>query len=88
MLFRVKGRIVHQRLDRVSPLAVPIMLEISKEPVFGEARTDILADAAEALIREAMGEPPLAAEPTQPLPKHRPPAQHAIGPRARARRHG
>jgi ATP-dependent Lhr-like helicase len=56
MLFRVKDRIVHQRLDRVSPLAVPIMLEISKEPVFGEARTDILADATEALIREAMGE--------------------------------
>ena len=58
MLLRVKGRIVHQRLERVSPLAVPIMLEISKEPVFGEAQTDILADAAEALIREAMGEEP------------------------------
>ena len=55
MLLRVKGRIVHQRLRRVSPLAVPIMLEISKEPVLGEARSDILAEAAEALIREAMG---------------------------------
>ena len=55
MLSRVRGRIVHQRLDRVSPLAVPIMLEISKEPIFGEARTDILADAADELIREAMG---------------------------------
>jgi hypothetical protein len=52
---------MHQRLTRVSPLAVPIMLEISKEQVPGEARTDILADAAEALIREAMGEPPLEA---------------------------
>jgi ATP-dependent Lhr-like helicase len=59
MLFRVKGRIVHQRLERVSPLAVPIMLEISKEQVPGEARSEILAEAAEALIREAMGEPPL-----------------------------
>jgi ATP-dependent Lhr-like helicase len=58
MLYRVKDRIVHQRLERVSPLAVPIMLEISKEPVFGEAQTDILADAADALIREAMGEEP------------------------------
>ncbi len=56
MLFRVKGRIMHQRLERVSPLAVPVMLQIGKEPVFGEAQTDILADAAEALIREAMGE--------------------------------
>jgi ATP-dependent Lhr-like helicase len=59
MLFRVKGRIMHQRLTRVSPLAIPIMLQIGKEPVFGEAQTDILADAAEALIREAMdGEAP------------------------------
>jgi ATP-dependent Lhr-like helicase len=56
MLYRVKGRIVHQRLDRVSPLAVPVMLQIGREPVFGEAQTDILADASEALIREAMGE--------------------------------
>jgi ATP-dependent Lhr-like helicase len=56
MLFRVKGRIMHQRLERVSPLALPVMLEIGREPVFGEAQTDILADAAEELIREAMGE--------------------------------
>jgi ATP-dependent helicase Lhr and Lhr-like helicase len=56
MLFRVKGRIMHQRLTRVSPLAVPVMLQIGKEPVFGEAQNDILADAADALIREAMGE--------------------------------
>jgi ATP-dependent Lhr-like helicase len=67
MLFRVKDRIVHQRLDRVSPLAVPIMLEISKEPVFGEARTDILADATAALIREAMGEEAaIEAQPSTP----------------------
>ncbi len=49
---------MHQRLERVSPLAVPVMLQIGKEPVFGEAQTDILADAAEALIREAMGGEP------------------------------
>ena len=58
MLSRVKGRIMHQRLTRVSPLAVPIMLEISSEPVAGEARSDILAEAAEALIREAWGKRP------------------------------
>jgi ATP-dependent Lhr-like helicase len=56
MLLRVKGRIMHQRLDRVSPLAIPVMLEIGREPVFGEAQTDILAEAADALIREAMGD--------------------------------
>jgi ATP-dependent Lhr-like helicase len=55
MLFRVKDRIVHQRLERVSPLSVPVMLEIGRESVSGEAQTDILADAAEELIREAMG---------------------------------
>ncbi|SON58337.1 ATP-dependent DNA helicase RecQ [Hartmannibacter diazotrophicus] len=55
MLSRISGRIVHKRLDRVSPLAVPIMLEIGREPVAGEAADDILADAADDLVREAMG---------------------------------
>jgi ATP-dependent helicase Lhr and Lhr-like helicase len=54
MLARVKGRIVCKRLDRVSPLAVPALLEISKEMVAGEAREDILHDAEEALIADAM----------------------------------
>jgi ATP-dependent Lhr-like helicase len=92
MLFRVKGRIVHQRLTRVSPLAVPIMLEISKEQVPGEARTEILADAAEALIREAMGEPPLESAtgiaPPRPPPPPRHPARTRSGARPRALRHG
>ena len=94
MLLRVKGRIVHQRLERVSPLAVPIMLEISKEPVFGEAQTDILADAAEALIREAMGEAPLeplaacklAAPRPRREPEHERPAWLRRGSRSPARR--
>jgi len=53
-LKRVKNRIVTLRLDRVSPLAVPAMLEISKEMVAGEAHEDILREAEEALIKEAM----------------------------------
>jgi len=53
-LKRVKNRIVTRRLDRVSPLAVPAMLEISKEMVAGEAHEDILREAEEALIKEAM----------------------------------
>ena len=56
MLFRIKGRIVHQRLTRISPLSVPIMASIGKEPVFGEAQEDILADASADLVAEAMGE--------------------------------
>ena len=31
MLARVKGRITHNPLDHVSPLAVPVMLEIGRE---------------------------------------------------------
>ena len=54
-LSRIKGRIVHKALDRISPLAIPVMLEIGKERVDGEAREDILREAAEDLIRDAMG---------------------------------
>jgi ATP-dependent helicase Lhr and Lhr-like helicase len=54
MLARVKGRIVPKRLDRVSPLAVPALLEISKEMVAGEAHEDILREAEESLIADAM----------------------------------
>jgi ATP-dependent Lhr-like helicase len=55
MLARIAGRIVHRDLDRVSPLAVPIMLEIGRELVYGEAQDQILAEAANDLIREAEG---------------------------------
>ena len=54
MLARVKHRIVTKRLDRVSPLAVPALLEISKEMVAGEAHEDILREAEESLIADAM----------------------------------
>ena len=37
MLSRIRGRIVHKALDHVSPLAVPVMLEIGRETVYGEA---------------------------------------------------
>jgi ATP-dependent Lhr-like helicase len=54
MLARVKGHIVTRNLPRVSPLAVPALLEISKEMVAGEAHEDILHEAEESLIAEAM----------------------------------
>ncbi len=54
MLSRSKGRIVHKALDHVSPLAVPVMLEIGREMVHGEAGDALLAEAAEDLVREAM----------------------------------
>jgi ATP-dependent Lhr-like helicase len=55
MLSRIRGRIMHRELDRISPLAVPIMLEIGRESVNGEANDMLLAETADALIEEAMG---------------------------------
>ena len=45
MLARVQGRITHKPLDHVSPLAVPVMLEIGREMVYGEASDALLAEA-------------------------------------------
>ena len=55
-LARIKDRIRHQSLTRVSPLSVPVLLEIGQEQVYGEARDAVLRDAADLLIREARGE--------------------------------
>lgn len=54
MLERIRGHILHKRLTQISPLAVPVMLEIGKEPVAGEAQEHVLSMAAEDLIAEAM----------------------------------
>lgn len=54
MLTRVRGRIRHVALDRVSPFAVPMMLEIGRERAPGDAASEmILAEAEEDLIAEA-----------------------------------
>jgi ATP-dependent Lhr-like helicase len=54
MLSRIKGRIVHKPLGHVSPLSVPVMLEIGRETIYGEAADSLLAEAADELIRDAM----------------------------------
>jgi len=54
MLVRIRGRIDHVPLSRVSPLAVPVMLEIGRERVGGEASEALLAEAEDELIREAL----------------------------------
>jgi len=54
LLKRIRGQIVHRALDTVSPLAVPVMLEIGKESVYGEADDALLAEAEDELIDEAM----------------------------------
>ena len=55
LLTRVKSRINHADLDRVSPLAVPVMLEIGRETVARDATEATLKSASDALIAEAMG---------------------------------
>jgi ATP-dependent Lhr-like helicase len=55
-LQRIRGRIRHIALDRVSPLAVPAMLEIGRERVPGDASEALLREAVEELIAEAMGD--------------------------------
>ena len=54
-LQRIRGRIRHIPLTRVSPLAVPVMLEIGRESIPGDASEALLREAAEELIAEAMG---------------------------------
>jgi ATP-dependent helicase Lhr and Lhr-like helicase len=60
MLARVRGKIVHMALSRVSPLAVPVLLEIGRESVRTGADEEAMLAEAEAIIAEATGgaEPP------------------------------
>jgi ATP-dependent Lhr-like helicase len=53
-LERISGRIRHIALSRVSPLAVPVMLEIGRESVAGEASETLLRETVEELIAEAL----------------------------------
>ena len=56
-LRRIEGRIRHQPLSRLSPLSLPILLEIGKEAVAGFAREDLLREAAAmSLITEPVEE--------------------------------
>ncbi len=69
MLGRVAGRVRHVRLSRVSPLAVPVLLDIGRESVRTEGGEDALLAETEALVAEATGD----AEPSQ-----RPMRVHAV----------
>ncbi|MFI5018751.1 MAG: ligase-associated DNA damage response DEXH box helicase, partial [Dongiales bacterium] len=68
MLNRVAGRITLRRLAKVSPLAVPVLLEIGKEAVYGAAVDELLDEAAQALIEEAVGPEMDGDEPAPQLP--------------------
>jgi len=52
LLARAQDQMRVQWLERVSPLAVPLLLEVGKEFVSGAAQDRLLAEAAEELIAE------------------------------------
>ncbi len=54
LLARVKGHIRHAALERLSPFAVPMFMELGRERAPGGAADMMLAEAAEDLIAEAM----------------------------------
>jgi ATP-dependent Lhr-like helicase len=65
MLARTAGRVRHMVLSRVSPLAVPVLLELGQESVRQADGDDLRLEEA-ALVAEALGEaepPPLSAPP-------------------------
>ena len=53
MLGRIEGHIRHVDLPKISPMAVPIMLEKGREPIEGVAQEELMAGAADELLAEA-----------------------------------
>jgi ATP-dependent Lhr-like helicase len=51
-LARIKGRIQHVALGKITPLALPVLLEIGREGVLGEGLDEILRREAD-LVAEA-----------------------------------
>ena len=71
MLGRVAGRVRHKRLSRVSPLAVPVLLDIGRETVrTGGSEDDLLAET-EALVAEASGDGEVSQAPMRVAFVHR-----------------
>ncbi len=90
LLKRAQGRVVHMALSRVSPLAVPVLLEVGKESVAGAGEDALLAEAEEAaLVAEALGEAEPAPPPVHPVhranaARHRKrPSGYAVGTQGR-----
>jgi ATP-dependent helicase Lhr and Lhr-like helicase len=56
LLMRVRGKIDLMDLEKISPFAVPVMLEVGKESVAGASVADAILQEAEAdLVRDALG---------------------------------
>ncbi len=71
MLARIHGRVRHMVLSRVSPLAVPVLLEVGRESVRNHGGDDLLLEEAE-LVAEAMenaAPPPFRPRAEAPRPR-------------------
>lgn len=66
MLERIGGRVTHMALSRVSPLAVPVLLEIGRESVRSGDNEEKLLAEAEAIIAEATSDDAPPAPPPPP----------------------
>jgi len=56
-LARIKGRIRHMALEKISPLAVPVLLEIGREGVTGEAIEEILRRESDLVAEAGLASP-------------------------------
>ncbi len=83
MLARVQGQVRTVRLTRVSPLAVPVLLDIGREFVRTTEDEDALLAETEALVAEATGEAETSQAPMRVHPVHRA-NLHQDGPAATA----
>ena len=55
-LARVQGRIRHVALDQVSPLSVPILLEIGRESIHGSTADELLREASLEMLTDSASE--------------------------------
>lgn len=55
LLHRIQGKIVHQKLKKVSPLAVPLMMEVSRETIKKEDVDEYYLEEFEAELLEEAG---------------------------------
>lgn len=53
MIARTAGQIDHVTVNRVTPLAAPMLLEVGRVPIAGEGRDRIVAEAVARLMQEA-----------------------------------
>jgi len=66
MLTAFEGRIMHRHLSHISPLSVPLLLEVGREAVTASGVDDLLAALEEELIAEACSNIPAARQHRSP----------------------